>query len=317
MPALRPQKPSGSEGSILILGAGAMGRLWAAMLPAGASAFLTRPDAPQSPCHQAPCQYQFQPFQGQRRSVSVPTCHADTASTASALLVTTKAPDTLDALKEQLPRLPADLPVVLFQNGMGSQQAVAAQWPERPILAAVTTEGANRPTPELTIHAGHGQTWIGGLTPGGQLRVTECLEQLAASGFDVMAEADIEQRLWRKLIINAGINPFTALLDCANGAILDAPFFRTHIDAVCRELHQLLTAEGLAADEPPALRQAIEAVAHSTARNTSSMRADVRQGRPTEIEFINGYVARRGQELGLELTTNRMLTDRVKALANH
>lgn len=309
MPAPRPQMPSESEGSILILGAGAMGRLWAATLPAGASIFLARPNAPLSPC-----QYQFQPFQGDQRAVSVTRTQASAVTSASVLLVTTKAPDTLDALRDLLPQLPVDVPIALFQNGMGSQQAVAEQWPERPILAAVTTEGANRPTSELTIHAGRGQTWIGGLTSAGQQRICECLTQLSTSGLDVMAEAEINQRLWRKLIINAGINPFTALLDCANGDILDASFFREHIDSVCEELAHLMTAEGLPETNPASLRKEIEGVARNTARNTSSMRADVLRGRSTEIDFINGYIARRGAELNLDVSTNRMLTDRIKEL---
>lgn len=66
---------------------------------------------------------------------------------------------------------------------------------------------------------------------------------------------------------------------------------------------------------PDALRERIEQVARNTAGNTSSMRADVQRGRQTEIDFINGYVAKLGKELGIETPVNQMLTERVQQLS--
>lgn len=312
MPAPCHQEAAAASGELtLILGAGAMGRLWAASLPADSSRFIPR-EAP-SP---ALCQYQFQAADGSQHPVTIPFCDTDQPlPTPRCVLVTTKAADALPALEAQMARLPVDTPIVLLQNGMGSQQSIAARWPERAILAAVTTEGANRPSSSLTIHAGRGQTWVGSLTPNARRCLSGVIEHLQSSGLKVTAEADIEQRLWQKLIVNAGINPFTALLDCPNGDILKHRFYQQHIDALCAELHQLMTREGLNTPSPEALRETIEAVAKATALNTSSMRADVRRKRPTEIDFINGYIARRGEALGLDLATNRRLTEQVKALA--
>ncbi|MDX1757468.1 MAG: 2-dehydropantoate 2-reductase [Marinobacter sp.] len=300
------------QGKILILGAGAMGRLWAASLPLGTARFLRRANSVASDC-----QYYFRPLDGQQRTVTVTYCDAADVVDVRLLLVTTKAPATLAALQDQLSALHPSVPVVLFQNGMGSQQEVARHWPDRPILVASTTEAANRPAPEMTVHAGAGHTWVGALTPLGQACLHEAVEQLAQSRLTVSAEADIHQRLWRKLVVNAGINPFTALLDCPNGEILHQPLYRQYIDPLCEELYQLMVREGLDAPSPTELRSTIEAVAHSTAANTSSMRSDVLTGQTTEIDYINGYVARRGQELGLDLPVNRMLTDSVKMLTNH
>ncbi|MDC0663927.1 ketopantoate reductase family protein [Marinobacter sp. SS21] len=299
------------DGKILILGAGAMGRLWAASLPMGTARFLRRSDSVASDCP-----FYFQPMEGKRRAVTITYCDPADVVDVRLLLVTTKAPATLTALHEQLAGLHPSIPIVLFQNGLGSQQEVAQRWPHRPILAASTTEAANRPSPDTTVHAGIGHTWIGALTPLGNACLQEVIQQLSQSRLTVSAEADIQSRLWQKLVINAGINPFTALLDCPNGEILNHPLYGQCIDPLCEELHQLMVAEGL--DAPPAteLRASIESVARATANNTSSMRSDVLNGQLTEIDYINGYVARRGGELGLEMPVNRMLTDSVKMLSN-
>lgn len=312
----RRQSPASTgHSTIAILGAGALGRLWAGCLPAGQTAFVPRPQPSGAwePTGKPPATYQLQGIDGARRTVSVRWFDPADESPAL-LLVATKAGDTLTALDSIMPDLDASVPVVLFQNGMGSQQAVAECWPERPILAASTTEGANRPEPDLLVHAGRGKTWIGALTGHGHGCLTPVVTRLATSGLEVQAEADILRRLWQKLVINAGINPFTAILDCPNGDILIHPFYREHIDGLCQEIHQLMDKERMATEAPARIREQIEAVARSTARNTSSMRSDIQRGRTTEIDYINGYIARRGEALGIAVPVNRMLTERVKQL---
>ncbi len=304
-------KPGTSgDGTTAILGAGALGRLWAACLPSETAGFVPKSGAvPSAPV----LTYQFTDHLGhghviQRRWLT-------DLSDLSLLLVTTKAGNTLSALEEVVDQLPEACPIVLFQNGLGSQQAVANHWPQRPVLAASTTEAANRPGPDVVIHAARGCTWVGPLNEAARTTVDPVIQQLAASGLTIQAEDQILERLWHKLVVNAGINPFTALLDCPNGDILTAPLFLDHIDQLCLELAALMSAEGLPPQTPEHLRASIEQVARATTANTSSMRSDVRNGRATEIDYINGHVAARSQALGLNAPVNQMLTERVKQLA--
>jgi len=294
---------------IAILGAGSLGRLWAASLPPGRAAFVPRPGVPSDAIR-----YQFQPVTGDAFPVEIPPL--DHEQSPDLLLVTTKAGDTLDALRATLSRIPASTPVVLFQNGLGSQQAVADTWPERTIFAAVTTEGANRPAPDTAVHAGQGETWVGPLMPAAETQLSKVIRPLAESGLTLHAEADVLPRLWQKLVINAGINPFTALLDCPNGDILNAPLFRQWIDPLCQEIATLMVASGQGLTSPEQLRQNIEAAARKTAANTSSMRADGRAGRITEIGYINGYLVNLGQTLNIATPVNQMLTERVQQLSD-
>lgn len=292
---------------IAILGAGSLGRLWAATLPTGQVAFVPRPEQPAGQLT-----YRFRPVQGPEYLVRIPWL--TNTQRPNLLLVTTKAGDTLSALTKTLATFPADTPIVLFQNGLGSQQQVAGQWPQRPVFAAATTEGANRPEPDLIVHAGQGETWVGALNSAAQQHQTEVVRALVKSGLSVHAEPVMLNRLWQKLIINAGINAFTAILNCRNGDILQQTFYQQWIDPLCREISSLLQVAEQPQQTPEALRQLIESVAGKTAANTSSMRADVLAGRGTEIDFINGYLARLGQQHGIATPVNRMLTERVQQL---
>ena len=349
-------KRFGDGGQIAILGAGSMGRLWAALLPSSRCGFLPRLDrgrqiiesantvpeneldhrgsisrpegAPETRCEYvlvrsvppslAPQGFgstllTASPDSGEARNhISRPWIQS--GENVGLLLVTTKAGDTFSALESWLPFITVDTPVVLFQNGLGSQQAVAERWPERPILAASTTEGANRPSPDVLVHAGAGDTWLGALTASAENHTAGVAQQLAATGLRVHAEGSILKRLWQKLVVNAGINPFTALLDCPNGEILDSPLYQQNIDGLCREISLLLHAETAENIAPEVLRERVETVARNTASNTSSMRADVKAGRKTEIDFINGYLVQCGKRNDIATPVNQMLTERVQAL---
>lgn len=360
---------SGGGGLIAILGAGSMGRLWAALLPSGHCGFLPRISGDVEPRRsfsrqaslpETRCEYVLvrsvppfganAPASRQRSRASRPWLarevlrtppmapqgfgearltalqdsgearnHVDlpwlrSAENVELLVVTTKAGDTFAALNDWLPHIPNDTPVVLFQNGLGSQQAVAERWPARSILAASTTEGANRPSPDVLVHAGAGDTWVGALTASAAEHTASVVQQLAETGLRVHAEGSILQRLWQKLVVNAGINPFTALLDCPNGDILKSTLYQQNIDGLCSEISVLLQAETSDAIAPGVLREQIETVARNTASNTSSMRADVMAGRRTEIDFINGYLVQCGKRHGIATPVNQMLTERVQGL---
>lgn len=296
---------------ILVLGAGALGRLWAGRMPAGSCAFVPR-GRDRSP---VTIRYTLRESDHHHYPVSVPEIWPSRSMAVDAVLVTTKAPDTLAAVSGIEASLAPGIPLVLFQNGMGSQLAVAEAFPRRPVLAAVTTEGANRPSANILVHAGSGQTWIGALNDPARALAATVVGWLQASRLGVTPEPDIESRLWHKLVINAGINPFTALLDCTNGDILASPLYQDHIDDLCREMAAVLGARGMPA-EASGLRQRVEQVARATASNSSSMRSDVVQGRATEIDFINGYLVRCGQQWNIPVPVNQWLTEQVHMLSD-
>ncbi|KAI7218046.1 hypothetical protein KC333_g3843 [Hortaea werneckii] len=132
---------------------------------------------------------------------------------------------------------------------------------------------------------------------------------LAAVGFP---PTELLQQQLEKLAVNSILNPLTALIDSRNGDIL-------HNFALTRTMRLMLAETSLVIRSLPELHALpnvavrfsasrletlVVSVAHQTRDNISSMLADVRGGRRTEIEFINGYIVRRGEEMGIKCVVN-------------
>lgn len=101
----------------------------------------------------------------------------------------------------------------------------------------------------------------------------------------------------RKLAANTVINPLTAVLDEKNGVILEkADLVRRLTDEICRVLAPLGLRE-----TPDSLYEAVMGIAERTRENSSSMREDVRHGRPTENDFILGFVIKTAERFGMEV----------------
>nr|POF05442.1 putative 2-dehydropantoate 2-reductase [Quercus suber] len=124
-----------------------------------------------------------------------------------------------------------------------------------------------------------------------------------------------------KLAVNSILNPLTSLLDCRNGQL------NTN-DGVSRTMRLMLAEISLVITSLPELRsipgvpirfssrrleQICKSIANTTSENISSMLADVRAGKRTEIDYINGYIVKRGDELGIKCVVNYAIMQTVKA----
>lgn len=292
-----------------ILGAGAIGGLWAFRLFStgcevtliGRSSSLESMqrlclvEAGQKTCHDFP--------------VRLPHTHQP----LPILLITTKAGDTATALTPLLDDLHPGNIVVLLQNGMGVDEWVKQQRPDLFIVTGITTDGVFREDRQTLVLAGNGKTLLGGETPEEQQLAQRVAGQWQASGADVEAVPDIRLRRWQKLAINCAINPLTALLRCRNGELEHHADALATMRSLCAEVAATMQAEGLPANGDELFENACR-VARQTAANTSSMLADVMAGRPTEIEFMNAHVARVALRHGIPAPTNQAITQAVRAL---
>ncbi len=229
------------------------------------------------------------------------------------LLVATKSYDTLAALEALRPRLNSDSRIYLMQNGLGSQHAVAQAFPDLAILAVTTTEGAYRQARFDITHAGRGTTWVGAFNERAQrAHAEDAAAVFNRAGFATQATADINAKLWLKLAINCAINPFTAVLDCPNGELPRQEFFQHRIAPLCEEIASAMATTGLPVTATE-LQTQVATVIQGTAQNISSMLQDVRAGRRTEIDAINGYLVSVCDQQDLPCPINRELVQLVKA----
>jgi 2-dehydropantoate 2-reductase len=209
--------------------------------------------------------------------------------------------------------------VTLFQNGIGHIESVAAALPGRQLLAAVTTEGALRTGMSSVRHTGKGETWIGQpLTSIGSPQSASHEETLVRvmkqAGFSVFVSNAIRERMLRKLLINAVINPLTALWRVPNGELPATPERRTVMETLFRETADVLWPHGLQGTEWSELWHNVLGVCTSTANNRSSMLQDVLAGRQTEINALNGAICRMAASEGKEAPWNTAVTALVKAI---
>jgi 2-dehydropantoate 2-reductase len=144
---------------------------------------------------------------------------------------------------------------------------------------------------------------------------------LSATAF---SPPDLLQLQLEKLAVNCVVNPLTVMLDARNGAVLyNFGMTRTmrmllaEVSLVIRSLPELQYMPNLAQRfDAGRLETLVVGVANRTRDNISSMLADVRAGRLTEIDYINGYIVRRGEELGIRCLTNYFLINLVKGKQN-
>lgn len=265
-----------------ILGAGSLGTLWATRLArAGLPVRLILRDQARLQAYQAAGGLTLVE-QGQASLHAVPGELADSPGPITRLLVACKAYDAEQAVSQLLPRLAADAELILLQNGLGSQDAVAARAPQARCIYASSTEGAFREGDWRVVFAGHGYTWLGDAS---HPTAPFWLDDLSASGIPHEWSADILTRLWRKLALNCAINPLTVLHGCRNGGLLE---HHCEVAMLCLELTELLQRCG----QPAAaenLQQEVERVIQATAANYSSMYQDVANRRRTEISYLLGY----------------------------
>lgn len=122
--------------------------------------------------------------------------------------------------------------------------------------------------------------------------------------------SDIKKRAWIKLCCNSCINPFTGLLQCKNGQLLKAPNWVSFVRTICCEVHALMVSEGILDVSIDDLQQIVLRIANSTGENYSSMYMDISKGQRTEIDYLNGYLAR---HLSSEISSpNPLLTSLIQ-----
>ncbi len=243
------------------------------------------------------------------------------------LLVALKQTAITDGLLRELEgKLAPEARLVLFQNGIGHVERFAEALPGRRIAQAVTTEGALRTGETSVRHTGRGETWIGewrneagAESPadhadaiGGRLPL-EAAEMLKKAGFSTFASNSIRERMLKKLIINAVINPLTALWRVQNGELPAVPERRAVMEALFRETFDVLRAQGLRGERQE-LWEDVLRVCAATAGNRSSMLQDVLAGRVTEIDALNGAVCRLAEQAGVAAPWNSAVTALVKAI---
>ncbi|MFQ5552478.1 MAG: ketopantoate reductase family protein [Thermoplasmata archaeon] len=225
------------------------------------------------------------------------------------VIVAVKAYDTWEAA-EALKPLTQRASFLSLQNGLGNEETLAAAGAG--VLGGVTNQGITFLGPGEIQHAGSGDTYIGPFAGVGKEEAVQVVEAFNESGLPSHVVDDIRRELWLKAVVNACINPLTALLRVDNGYVLETRATEQIVRDVIQEGVEVAARYDidLVAED---VFDRVASVVRGTAENRSSMRQDLERGRRTEIDAINGAIARLGRDVGKPVSTNALLTRLVHA----
>lgn len=206
--------------------------------------------------------------------------------------------------------LPEGLALTL-QNGLNNRQTLSDVLGIQRVALGVTTSGATLIEPGLVRPVGDEVVSL-----GVHSRLKPLADMLRAAGFMVDTVTDTSALLWGKLVINASINPLTALLRVPNGELLKRSTARNLMGVIARETASVAVARGIRLPYPDPV-VAVETIARRTAENYSSMLRDVMRGAPTEVDSINGAIVNAGEITKVPTPVNRTMWQLVKAMSNN
>ena len=250
---------------------------------------------------------------------------ADTEPAAVAghdvVLFCVKSGDTEAGARAIAPHLAPGAVVVSLQNGVDNPARLAphvgAEGPGAAVevLGAVVYVGCGMAGPGHVRHTGRGDLVIGGLrgSAEGERRAREVAALFERAGVPCVVSPDIDADLWLKLIVNCAYNPTSALSRLQYGRMLTQPEGPDLMRAIVAEAVAVARAEGvnLPAD---GLVEKVLAVGKAMPTQISSTAQDIGLGKRTEIDALNGHVARRGAALGVPTPVNTTLWQLVKLL---
>lgn len=241
-------------------------------------------------------------------AVTTITDVADLART-DLVILTVKAFDTPAAAADIVQHCNA--PILSLQNGLNNECIIADIAGTNRVIGGVTTHGIKYIEPGHVCHTGIGNTTIGELDGSLSKRVKGYADMFNQCGILTETSRMITRELWRKALVNAAINPLSAILKSKNGYLLENAAAYRIMTNVCQEGTAVARATGVEVGSD--IMAQVVKVAHLTRENHSSMLQSVLQHKPTEIDQINGIIMNIGKQQGIATPVNSTLINIVKA----
>ncbi len=230
------------------------------------------------------------------------------------VVIATKAADVEAAASAALELLGPETVVLPIQNGLGSRERVEAiVGPERVLTGVIGGFGASVVEPGHVHHHGMELVRLGERSGPVSERVEAVAEVWRGAGFTVRTYDDIDQLVWEKLICNVAFSGTCAVTGLTIGAALEDPDAWSTASACAREAFAVARAQRitLSFEDPVAW---VRAFGRAIPGARPSMLLDVRAGRATEVDVINGAIPPLAARLGLEAPVNATVTALVRAI---
>ena len=231
------------------------------------------------------------------------------------ILVCTKSFDTRTAAKHitDIPFLKnSSTPIVLCQNGWGNAEIFAEHVPEQRIKSGRVITGFRRPQKhqvDITVHAD--AVHLGSLYGHGVSGLEPLSGAIAAGGLPCEVTPTISKDLWAKMLYNCMLNGLSTVFDVPYGLLGESPHTRELMESIAHEVYSVMTASGYSthwnnAEDYIGIFYKLQLP--PTYNHEPSMLQDIRAGKRTEIDALNGAVVNLGQQHGIATPTNTTVT---------
>jgi len=229
------------------------------------------------------------------------------------IIVFTKTMHTSAALAAAQHLIGPDTVVLTLQNGIGNGERVSAQVPPERVLIGMTNWPADVQAPACVSSHGSGEVRVWSLSGCDRAMVERVSALLSFAGLNSQPDPDVLISIWEKAAFNAAMNSISALTSFTVGHMADSVDVRALVSSVIGEAVQTACAAGILACQDHVTAAVEDAFANQRS-HLPSMLQDVRAGRPTEIDAINGQIVEVARAHGVQTPVIETLARLVRAI---
>ncbi len=291
---------------VAVMGAGAVGCYYGGMLArAGHEVVLVARPQHVEAIHREGLRMETRSFDERVRLAA--SAEPSAVRGADLVLFCVKSMDTEVAGAQIAPHLAPDTLVLCLQNGVDNADRLRAVLPARTVAAAVVYVATEMAGPGHVKHHGRGELVIEPSARG-----AEAAQALAAAGVPTEISDNVRGALWAKLILNCAYNAVSAIAQRPYGENVRSQGIPDVMRDVVDECMAVAKADGV--QVPGDIDVAVRRIAETMPAQFSSTAQDLARGKPSEIDYLNGLIVRRGQALGIPTPANRVLWALVKLI---
>ena len=228
----------------------------------------------------------------------------DAVAAADVVLFCVKSTDSEATARQLKPLLKPGAVVLSLQNGVENADIVRGVL-QNTVIPAVVYVATEMAGPGHLLHHGRGELVIGESAASAAI-----VDDFARAGVPVQVDPNVMGALWAKLIVNCAYNAMSAIAQKPYGELVTVVGIPELMNVVVDECVAVARADGIAVPGDP--YEAVRRIAGSMAGQYSSTAQDVARGKPNEIDYLNGYVVRRGHAHGIATPVNQTLLSLVK-----
>nr|WP_314460989.1 ketopantoate reductase family protein [uncultured Clostridium sp.] len=218
-----------------------------------------------------------------------------------------------DALVSGKNLIGEDTYLMTLQNGSGHEDILEEFAPEDHIIIGTTEDNGAVLGPGVIRRGGTGNTNVGMLTEDKQEFLPRLKEEFECCGFSVKIHSNIQQLIWNKLFTNVSLSAVTGILQVDMGYIAANDHAWNMTVSLIREAVAVAHGLGLEADADEIMEK-VKKTSEMSPGGCTSIRADIQNGRKTEVDMISGSVVRAAKKCGIPVPTHEFVVEMVHAL---